>query len=430
MNSPDMFQNDAEAAILSIALQNPRKIEELKHIKDFMFSSSPNQMLFTTIQELSSQNLVPDVNLIDSYLKAQNRDLTVGGRDYLNYLFTQSFNQENVTEFERIVVDSYKARKLINISTQIPQKVSETTDINIVLDGVRKEIDNLTQTSGGDSTFTFEDTLKSSWEQLVERVRNPGINGVTTGLKSLDSITNGMNSGELWVVAGRPGMGKTAYFCNAMLKQGASNIPLLMFSLEMKKGPLVERMLAIETGVSSNDMRMGMLNQEKIDALSDKIKEIKDYPIHIDSNYFSDINYIVTTARRYKALHGIEVIYLDYLQLLAERTSDATNEIGRITRALKLLANDIDVSIVMGSQLSRGVEARPDKRPQLQDLRQSGNIEEDADIVLGLYRDVLYNKKTSDKDLLELLLLKHRNGPTGMLPVGFEQELTRMRDRL
>jgi len=239
-----------------------------------------------------------------------------------------------------------------------------------------------------------------------------------------------MNSGELWVVAGRPGMGKTAYFCNAMLKQGASNIPLLMFSLEMKKGPLVERMLAIETGISSNDMRMGMLNQEKIDALSDKIKEIKDYPIHIDSNYFSDINYIVTTARRYKALHGIEVIYLDYLQLLAERTSDATNEIGRITRALKLLANDIDVSIVMGSQLSRGVEARPDKRPQLQDLRQSGNIEEDADIVLGLYRDVLYNKKTSDKDLLELLLLKHRNGPTGMLPVGFEQELTRMRDRL
>lgn len=430
MNNPDRFQNDAEAAVLSISLQNPKKIEELKHIKDYMFSSSPNQVLFATIQELSSQNLVPDVNLIDSYLKAQNRDLTVGGREYLNYLFTQSFNQENVAEFERIVVDSYKARKLINLSTQIPQKVSETKDINSVLEAVRKEVDALSQTTGGDSTTNFEDTLKMSWATLVDRIKNPGVNGVTTGLKTLDSITNGMNSGELWVIAGRPGMGKTAYFCNSILKQGKANIPVLMFSLEMKKVPLVERMLAIETGVSSSDMRMGMLDQAKVDLLSAKISEIKDYPIHIDSNYFSDINYVITTARRYKALHGIKVVYLDYLQLLAERTLDATNEIGRITRALKLLANDIDVSVVMGSQLSRGVEARPDKRPQLQDLRQSGNIEEDADIVIGLYRDVLYNKKVSDKTLLELLLLKHRNGPIGMLPANFEQELTRMTDRL
>jgi replicative DNA helicase len=430
MLNDSLFQNDAETAVLSIILQNPDSIHEIQSIKSGMFSSKPNELLFTTVQELAQQNLVPDVNLIDSLLKSQNRDLQVGGRDYLNYLYKQSYNKSNIREFERIVVDSWKARTLISLATGLPPTIMQSKDIDGIINKTRMALDALTQTSGGELTSNFEDALKLSWTEMMFRVANPGIRGTTTGLISLDSVTNGMCPGDLWIIMGRPGSGKTALMCNSILGQGRTNGASLIFSLEMKKVPLIERMLAMETGISSNDIRMGLLDKSKIDTLSEAIKKIKSYPIYIDANYSGEMNYVLTTVRRYKSLYNIKVVYIDYIQLLAERNIDATNEIGRITRALKLLANELDITVVIGSQLNRGVEAREDKRPMISDMRQSGNLEEDADVVLGLYRDIMYNKKTADKKLLEMLILKQRNGPTGMLPVTFEAELMKLTDRI
>lgn len=429
MPNTELFQPDAETAILSIILQNSNKIYELQNIRSFMFSSTPNQFLYSIIQELITQNLIPEVNLIDSYLKAQNKDVQVGGRDYLNYLVKLSFNQENLKEFERIVVDSYKARTLISLTSSVPNLVLSTTDINSIIEKLRGSLDSLTVTGGGESTVNLETALKSSWEDLLYRAANPGIRGKSTGYKTLDLSTSGFSEGDLWIIAGRPGMGKSAMFCNLMLNQGKNDIPSMIFSLEMRKAPLVERMLAIHTGINGTNIKLGILNQEDLDKLSDAIKQIKSYPIYIDSYYSGNVDYVVSTARKYKSLYNINVVYVDYLQLLAERNQESTHELGRISRSFKLVANELGIAFVAGSQLNRLVETRDDKRPILSDLRQSGNLEEDSDIVLGLYRDVKYNTKTPDKKLLELLILKQRSGPTGVLPLNFEEETLRITDK-
>lgn len=428
--SEELFQQDAETAVLSILLQSPDKVFELLNLRSFMFSSSANQVLFSTITELAGQGLVPEINLIDSFMKAKGRDNEVGGREYLNYLIRQNYSSDNVKEFERIVVNSYKARSLISLSTKIPQSVMSSEDIDGVIGKVRQTLDLLTETSGGENTTVFGDILKESWNDIVERVENPGIRGITTGLAGLDIATSGMNPGDEWIIAGRPGMGKTANVCNLILNQGKAGIPTLVFSLEMQKKVLAERLIAIETGISSTNIRLGLLSKEQLDTVSDAIKRVKALPIFIDSNYNADINYITSTTRRFVKLHGIKVLYLDYIQLLAERGADATNELGRISRAVKLLSNELGITSVVLSQLNREVEKRDDKRPVASDLRQSGNLEEDADVIVGLYRDIHYNKDAKDPLLMESLILKQRNGPVGMVPFTFEEETNKITDRI
>jgi replicative DNA helicase len=426
--SDQLFQADTETAILSILLKDPEKVYELQLVKDFMFSSSANQLLFNTIINLSNQGLTPEVNLILGNLQAKNKELQVGGKEYLNFLYTQEYSPDNLREFERLLTDSHKAKTLISLAGTIPSQVASAKDIDSIINTVRASLDNLTESSGGDSTSALSDVLKLSWTELVERTKNPGIRGVTTGSKGLDLATTGVAGGELWTVAGRPGMGKTALECNMSLHQAKSGVPVLVFSLEMRKTPLAERLVAIDTGVSSSNMRLGLLSQAELDKISESMKQIKDLPIYIDSNYNATLSYVLSTIRKYKKMHEIKVVYLDYVQLLSERTADATNEIGRMTRALKLLANELDIGIIILSQLSRNCEYREDKRPILSDLRQSGNIEEDSDVVLGLYRDEVYNKD-AHKGVLEQILIKQRSGPIGTVLATFDGDTNRISDK-
>jgi replicative DNA helicase len=426
--SDQLFQADTETAILSILLKDPEKVYELQLVKDFMFSSSANQLLFNTIISLSNQGLTPEVNLILGNLQAKNKDLQVGGKEYLNFLYTQEYSSDNLREFERLLTDSHKAKTLISLAGTIPSQVASAKDIDSIINTVRASLDNLTESSGGDSTSTLSDVLKLSWTELVERTKNPGIRGVTTGSKGLDLATTGVVGGELWTIAGRPGMGKTALECNMSIHQAKTAVPVLIFSLEMRKTPLAERMVAIDTGVSSSNMRLGLLSQAELDKISDSMKHIKDLPIFIDSNYNATLSYVLSTIRKYKKMHEIKVVYLDYVQLLSERTADATNEIGRMTRALKLLANELNIGIIILSQLSRNCEYREDKRPILSDLRQSGNIEEDSDVVLGLYRDEVYNKD-AHKGVLEQILIKQRSGPIGTVLATFDGDTNRISDK-
>ena len=425
----ELFQTGTETAILGILLKYPDKVFELSNVKEFMFSSTANQLLFTTINSLSNQGLSPEVSLINDSLKAKNKDLQVGGREYLDYLANQDALPENLREYEKILVDSYKAKTLISLAGTIPSQVASSKDIDSIIGTFRATLDNLTETSGGDATSSMSDVLKSSWEEIVDRTKNPGIRGVSTGMKGIDLVTSGINGGEVWTIAGRPGMGKSAWECNVALHQGKAGIPVLIFSLEMRKGPLAERMVSIETSVDSTNIRLGLLSQEELNKVSDAMKKIKDIPVYIDSNYNATLPYVISTIRRYKKLHDIKVVYLDYIQLLSERSADATNEIGRMTRAFKLISNELDIGIVMLSQLSRNCEYREDKRPVLSDLRQSGNIEEDSDIVIGLYRDVVYNKETTHKDSMEQIILKQRSGPIGTVMSAFSGDTTRITEK-
>lgn len=428
MSDRELFSADAETAILSIILQNPDSFYDLTSLKSFMFSSMPNQLLYATVEDLCSQKLVPDINLIDSFLKSKGRDLQVGGKDYLSYLYKQVYNPDNVKEFERIVVDSFKARSLISMASSVGPTLLGNRDVDAVMASIRSTLDNLTSTSGGDSTSSFEDILRDSWENLEERVKNPGIRGVTTGINGLDLVTGGLVEGDIWFIAGRPGMGKSAQMCNMMLQQAKAGIPTLMFSLEMSKTVLAERLLAVETGINSFNIRIGTITKSQMENIRDAIKRIKSLPIYVDTNSGGTLNYVLTTARKYHRLYGTRVFYLDYIQLLAERGQDSTNELGRISRSLKLLAGETASTWVVGSQFNRALEQRDEKRPQLSDLRQSGNLEEDADTVIGLYRDVMYNKDTKDKNVMEEIILKQRSGPRGMLPLVFEEESGRIYD--
>jgi replicative DNA helicase len=426
--SKELFSTEAELAILNIILQNPATVYNLSSLKNYMFSSTPNQLIFTTVEELLAQNLVPEVNLIDSFLKSKGRSEKVGGREYLSYLEKQAYNPENLREFERQIIDSFKARSLINMATSVSPTLMENQDVDGVISSIRTTLDNLTSASGGDATSDLGTVLKESWEDINERIKNPGITGVTTGIHDIDLVTGGLAEGDLCFIAGRPGMGKTAMMCNMMLKQAKVGIPVLMFSLEMSKKTLAERLISLETGINSFNIRLGTLNNAQLNQISDAIRAIKGLPIYIDSSFAGSLSYILTTARKFSRNNNVKVCYLDYIQLLADRGSEATHELGSISRSLKLLAKELENSWVVGSQFNRLLETREDKRPQLSDLRQSGNLEEDADLVIGLYRDVMYNRDTKDKNVMESIILKQRSGPRGMLPLKFEEETGRIQD--
>lgn len=221
----------------------------------------------------------------------------------------------------------------------------------------------------------------------------------------------------------------TALLCNSILTDGRNGIPILFFEKEMNYQSLVERLVAIDSGVPIQNIRLGIIDKGQMERIGESMKRIRQYPIYIDTTFNSDIHYLESTIFKYKTTKKIEVVYIDYLQLLAERDDNQTQELGKISRTCKLLANDQGVCIIGASQLNRGVEMRDNKRPVMSDLRQSGNLEEDADFVIGLYRDEYYNKETKYKNMMEFLILKARNGPVGTVTIKFDPEANKLENK-
>jgi len=227
------------------------------------------------------------------------------------------------------------------------------------------------------------------------------------------------------IIAGRPGMGKTAVMCNSAvevaksLQQEGKGQSVQIFSLEMNKIGLTERMVSMESGVPLADIRLGTISNDQLQKVAETIKKLKDLPLYIDTNFDTDDQYFASMVRKYNKTKGTRIVFFDYIQLASERDANQTAEIGRFTRMGKILANELGITTILFSQLNRAVELREDKRPVLSDLRQSGNIEEDADLVMFLYRDDYYNQKSLNKGEMEHIIRKHRNGPTGSLWYNF-----------
>jgi replicative DNA helicase len=426
MQIEQLYSPEPEMAVLNLVLNHPDSFFELNGIKPGMFSSTAHQVIFTSLGEMIEQGNTPDHVSLGFYLKSKGKDAVVGGTEYLQLLAHQEFPIENLKMFEQLVVDGFKARSISQLAVSIPESIRTGKDVEAVIAGIRSRLDGLTSASGGEMTSDLSTVMKSSLEELGERIKNPGIKGITTGIHSLDTVTGGLNPGELWFIAGRPGMGKTAQMCNMMLAQGRQGVPSLMFSYEMQKNQLAERLLSLDTGINSFNIRLGTLSAKEFDAIKSSAATLRSLPIHVDTNTSGDLNYVITTTRKYVRMNDVKVMYLDYIQLAAERTKDATNELGQISRRLKLLAGELGITVIVGSQFNRALELREDKRPQLADLRQSGNLEEDADVVLGMYRDVMYNKNTKVPALLENIILKQRSGPRGMLPLSFDENTGRI----
>ena len=424
MSNVDLFNTENEVAILSILLSHPDKIYELDHLKTFMFSSTVHQILYDTLQESAKQGIIPEVTLLKAQLSQTGKLDQHGGVAYLEHLRSRVFNEDNLLDFEKLIVNSFKAKTLLEISSKLPGLVMGGNSIDDLIDTTRVNLDSLSESTGYEDTEHIGKILRRSFDEIVKRVENPGVSGVPIGIKDIDTNLGGIVPGEVWIVASRPSMGKSSVLCNSSLataKEGNAN---LIFSYEMPKNTLIDRFLSLETKIGISDIRLGLINQKQIDELSEATKIIDGLPIYIDTNFAGNIGYLASTIRRYKRLHDIKIVYLDYIQLMAERSTNATNELGQISRELKLLANNLGIGIVIFSQLNRLLEVRPDKRPILSDLRQSGNLEEDADVAAFLYRDEYYNKESKDVGVLEFIIRKNRNGAVGTIPLMFDPTTT------
>lgn len=416
-----LFTPDSEVMLLSTILKSPELIHSTDGLRFFMFSSTPHQVLFEEFEELRDRSLAPDPSLVGSSLESKNALDRAGGRKYLEFLLSRDTSESAFKEHLEIVMASYKGRSLVSLASGIKKENINATNIDDIINSTRKGLDDLVQLRGGESTLHLSDLTKDAYEEIISRVKNPGIRGVTWGIDSIDKTTGGKSPGDVWIVAGRPGAGKTALICNSILADGLAGVPSLLIEREMRAQELVERLICIDTGIHNTNLRLGVLNQEQIDKMYASLNKLKKLPIYIDTNYkASNTFYVESTVNKFKNKFGIQNVYLDYIQLLTERDEGQTQEIGRLTRLFKILSNELNICSILGSQLNRNVESRDDKRPLLSDMKQSGSIEEDADFVVGLYRDEYYNKETKYKGLLEYIILKHRNGPTGTVTTKFD----------
>lgn len=421
------FKNDPEIAVLSILINNPSETLDIDGLKPHMFDGHAHKNLFQLIMDLRDSNIPPELGIIVAKATASNTINDLGGEDYLNHIVKQSFNKDAFSEYLKTLINYYKTRSLAGLASKIKINSLVPSEIDNTILKLKENLDNLNIASGGATTLAISSGLDSIYDNIVARREHAGVQGASWGAVNVDNATGGKCGGDLWYVGGRPSQGKTALICNSMLTDAASGVPSLIFEKEMTYANLVERMLSIKSGIPITDIRLGFLDQAKTDLIHDTLYEFKKYPIHIDISFsYTDINYIESTISKYKRNHGIEVVYMDYIQLFSERDEEQTAELGRISRMLKLLANKLNICIVVISQLNRQVEYRDNKRPVMSDLRQSGNLEEDADFVVGLYRDEYYNKETTAKNLMEFIVLKARNAPVGTQMLKFESETNRI----
>jgi replicative DNA helicase len=425
--SDNVFSQDAELAVINLLLLNPELIFSTQSLKPFMFNSTSHTLIYSTMTELAERGAVPEVAMVVTDLADKGKIREAGGNEYIQYIKNLVYNKDNLNEFVTQVKTAYKGRTVLGLNSLV-SSITAGSNVDAVVSELKHRLDNLDEISGGEMVVDFHDASADMWTELLERIEKPGIRGVTTGFKDLDLLTGGYNAGDVWVVAGRPGMGKTADLCNSALAVAKSGVPALIFPLEMNKTQLVERMISIESGVSLGDIRLGTLNQQQLDKISDSIKVVKQLPIYIDTNFNTDDTYFGATVRKYEKLKGVRVVFFDYIQLATERDNNQTAEIGKFSRTAKLMSNDLGITTILYSQLNRGVEAREDKRPVLSDLRQSGNLEEDADIVEFLYRDEYYNRDSKASGTVEKIIRKHRNGPIGTLFMTFDAGTIKIAD--
>jgi replicative DNA helicase len=356
----------------------------------------------------------------------------VGGDEYLLALTDTIPTVANIEAHARIVKEKAVVRRLIHACyEQVARGFGDYGQIEEYLDGAEKAIYDVAKDRLRDRPEHINDVVIRTFEAITAAAeRKEHITGLPSGFLKLDWFTAGMHPGDLIICAGRPGMGKTAFALNVALNAcRARQAAVMVFSLEMPKDQLARRLLCSEAGVDSNKLRTGHLSREDWAQLTRAAGELSELPIWMDDAASLTVMELRAKARRFKSQHDVQLVVVDYLQLMRAgvRTDSREQEISEISRSLKALAKELGIPVMALSQLNRGVETRgsKDKRPQLSDLRESGAIEQDADTILFIYRDEVYNQDSSDKGIAEIIIGKQRAGPTGTVRCKFLREYTR-----
>lgn len=435
------YSLEAEAAVLGAVLVSGDAVSRaLQTVKAPMFYREANRRIYTAVETLFERGDVVDLITVTEELKRHEALERAGGIDYLASLVDAVPTAANVEYHARIIRDKALLRRLIEEANAILRDTYEQGDSSVreLLDRAESRIFEVAEDRQRDTMVRIKQSVFEAVGE-IERLQESGerVTGVSTGFQDIDEMTTGLRAGDLCVVAGRPSMGKTAWALNVAAHAATRNMPVLVFSLEMSAGQLVQRLLCSEGRIDAQRLRKSQgLGSEDYRALASAADRLSRAPMWIDDKSGGTVLEIRAKTRRLQSeLRAREeklgLVVIDYMQLMsASRPSESrVQEVSRISRGIKALARELEVPVIAVSQLSRGPEQRPTKRPLLSDLRDSGSIEQDADIVLFLYRPEYYeqdpDRRVEVKGQAEVMIAKQRNGPTGSVDLYFHQEYTR-----
>ena len=412
---------EAEQAVIGSMLTDMEAVtSSIETLKPEDFYREDNKLIYSAMLNLYNRAEPIDLITVKAELESMGKFEQVGGIEYLAELPEKVPTTANANKYIKILEDKATLRKLIKTANEIIELgYDPTEEVEDIMEGAEKKIFNLMQDKNQKGYTPIKDILVESFNNLEELYnRKQHITGVPTGFIDLDYRTAGLHGSEFILIAARPAMGKSAFVlniaANAALK---ADVPVVIFSLEMSKDQMVNRILCSEAMVDSNKVRTGKLEEEDWAKLAEKIGPLSEANIYIDDTPGISIMEIRARCRKLKMEKNIGLVIIDYLQLVQassqKRGGSREQEISEISRSLKILAKEINVPVIALSQLSRAPEQRPDHRPMLSDLRESGAIEQDADIVMFLYRDDYYNEESEKKNIAEVIIAKHRSGSTG-----------------
>ena len=410
---------EAEQSVIgSMIMSRDAIIEASEIITGANFYQQQYGIVFEAMIELNDEGKAVDLVTLQERLKEKDLPPEISSMEFVRDLLSAVPTSANVKYYAEIVAEKSMLRKLIKTTEEISNACylgkEKTQDI---LETTEKKIFDLVQNRGSQEFVPIRQVVLNAIEKIEKASRNQGsVTGIPTGFIDLDYKTSGFQPSDLILVAARPSMGKTAFVLNiAQYMAFRNNVTAAIFSLEMSKEQLVNRLLALESKVDSQNIRTGNLEDEEWAKLIEGANIIGNSHLIIDDKPGISISELRSKCRKYKMEHNLGIIFIDYLQLMtgSGRSESRQQEISEISRSLKALARELNVPVVALSQLSRAVEQRPDHRPMLSDLRESGAIEQDADVVMFIYRDDYYNKDSENKNIAEIIIAKQRNGPIG-----------------
>ncbi|HEY9782291.1 MAG TPA: replicative DNA helicase [Leptolyngbyaceae cyanobacterium] len=421
---------EAEEAILGGILLDPEAISRVSdRLLSEAFYISAHKDIYQAALKLHNQGKPTDLLNVVAWLSDHNLLEKVGGKSKLAQLVDRTVSAVNIDALAALVMDKYLRLQLIKAGNEIVQLGYQTEqELATVLDRAEQKVFGITQERPQQGLVSLSETLICTFQDIESHHQGIALPGLSCNFYDLDAMTGGFQRSDLIIVAGRPAMGKTSFALNLAHNIAALHqLPVAIFSLEMSKEQLVQRLLSSEAQIESQRLRTGRITQNEWEPLSRAIGELSEMPIFIDDTPNITVTEMRSQARRLQAEQKKEMglILIDYLQLMEGSGDNRVQELSKITRSLKGLARELNVPIIALSQLSRGVEARTNKRPMMSDLRESGSIEQDADIVIMLYRDSYYNPDSPDRNIAEVIIAKHRNGPTGTVKLLFDPNLTK-----
>lgn len=416
---------EAEQSVIgSMIIDKSAIAKALEKLKEEDFYRDGHKVIFKAIRDMFSKDMAVDLVTLLEYLKSTDTLEKAGGVTYITEVSSSVITTANLEAYIKIVEDKSLLRKLIKSATNIIEESYNKQDkVDDVLDLAQKRIFDLAEKQGSSDYEPLSNVLERGFLEIERLFNNKGsITGVGSGIRDLDAKTSGFQKGDMVLIAARPSMGKTTFALNiaehAALREGKS---IVVFSLEMSKEQLAYKLLCSEANVDMLKLRTGNLDDDDWERIARATGPLSKAKIYIDDTAGMSVMEMRSKCRKIKMEHGIDMILIDYLQLMSgsSQSESRQQEVSEISRSIKALAKEMECPVIALSQLSRAPEQRADHRPMLSDLRESGSIEQDADVVMFLYRDEYYNKETEEKNIGECIIAKQRNGPVGTVKMAW-----------